>query len=102
MVILTPDNYSKNALTSGLQLKFSNNKVLTMKNTSWENIKIKYNQNGNLENYLPKKLIIEAGLMISSTGGDFKAIELKDTKIFIAGNKFVDKIVTEMVEKSLN
>ena len=50
----------------------------------------------------PKKLIIEAGLMISSTGGDFKAIELKDTKIFIAGNKFVDKIVTEMVEKSLN
>ena len=40
--------------------------------------------------------------MISSTGGDFKAIELNDTKIFIAGNKFVDKIVTEMVEKSLN
>ncbi len=49
----------------------------------------------------PNKLVIEAELIINSTGGDFKTVELKDSKIFIAGNKFVDKIVTEMVEKSL-
>ena len=46
-----------------------------------------------------KKLIIEASLIVNSTGGDFKNLELKGTKIFIAGNKFIDKIVIEMIEQ---
>ena len=44
-----------------------------------------------------KKLIIEASLIVNSTGGDFKNLELRGTKIFIAGNKFIDKIVIEMI-----
>ncbi len=47
----------------------------------------------------PEKLIIEAGLITNSTGGDIKSLELKGSKIFIAGNKFIDKIVIEMIEK---
>ena len=46
-----------------------------------------------------KNFIIEAGLIVNSTGGESKTIELKDSKIFIAGNKFIDKIVIEMIEK---
>ena len=45
-------------------------------------------------------VVQEAGLIVSSTGGNNKIIELKDSKIFIAGNKFVDRMVIEMVEKS--
>ena len=45
-------------------------------------------------------VVQEAGLIVSSTGGNSKIIELKDSKIFIAGNKFVDRMVIEMVEKS--
>jgi len=44
-------------------------------------------------------VVQEAGLIVSSTGGNSKIIELKDSKIFIAGNKFVDRMVIEMVEK---
>ena len=45
-------------------------------------------------------VVQEAGLIVNSTGGNSKIIELKDSKIFIAGNKFVDRMVIEMVEKS--
>ena len=45
-------------------------------------------------------IVQEAGLIVNSTGGKSKIIELKDSKIFIAGNKFVDRMVIEMVEKS--
>ena len=48
------------------------------------------------------KVVQEASLIVNSTGGNSKIIELKDLKIFIAGNKFVDKMVSEMVEESLN
>ena len=48
-----------------------------------------------------EELIIEASLYVNSTGGDFKNIEFKESKIFIAGNKFIDKMVIEMVEKNL-
>ena len=44
-------------------------------------------------------LNIEASLMVNSTGGNFRNIELKGTKIFIAGNKFIDKMVIEMIEQ---
>ena len=44
-------------------------------------------------------VVQEAGLIVSSTGGNNKIIELKDSKIFIAGNKFVDRMVIEVVEK---
>ncbi len=37
--------------------------------------------------------------MVNSTGGNFRNIELKGTKIFIAGNKFIDKMVIEMIEQ---
>ena len=45
-------------------------------------------------------IVQEAGLIVNSTGGKSKIIELKDSKIFIAGNKFVDRMVIEMVEKN--
>ena len=48
-----------------------------------------------------EELIIEASLYVNSTGGDFKNIKFKECKIFIAGNKFIDKMVIEMVEKNL-
>ena len=44
-------------------------------------------------------VVQEAGLIVNSTGGNSKIIELKDLKILIAGNKYVDKMVIEMVEK---
>ena len=47
----------------------------------------------------PEKLIIEASLITNSTGGDIKNIKFKGSKIFIAGNKFIDKMVIEMIEK---
>ena len=46
------------------------------------------------------KIVQEASLIVNSTGGSSKIIELKDSKIFIAGNKYVDRMVIEMVEKS--
>jgi myo-inositol-1(or 4)-monophosphatase len=48
------------------------------------------------------KVLQEASLIVNSTGGHSKIIDLKDLKIFIAGNKFVDKMVSEMIEESLN
>ena len=46
-----------------------------------------------------ERLIIETSLMVNTTGGYFKKAELKGLKILIAGNKFIDKIVIEMIEK---
>ena len=46
------------------------------------------------------KVLQEASLIVNSTGGHSKIIDLKDLKIFIAGNKFVDKMVSEMIEES--
>ena len=46
-------------------------------------------------------LVQEAGLIVHSTGGNNKIIELKDSKILIVGNKYVDRMVIEMVEKSI-
>ena len=48
-----------------------------------------------------KEFIIEGSLIVNSTGGDFKNLNLKDSKIFIAGNKFIDKIVIKMIEENL-
>ena len=45
-------------------------------------------------------VVQEAGLIVNSTGGNNKIIELKDSNILIAGNKYVDRMVIEMVEKS--
>ena len=44
-------------------------------------------------------VVQEAGLIVNSTGGNNKIIELKDSNILIAGNKYVDRMVIEMVEK---
>lgn len=46
-------------------------------------------------------VVQEAGLIVNSTGGNNKIIELKDSNILIAGNKYVDRMVIEMVEKSI-
>ena len=46
------------------------------------------------------KVLQEASLIVNSTGGHSKIIDLKDLKIFIAGNKFIDKMVIEMIEES--
>ena len=46
-------------------------------------------------------VVQEAGLIVNSTGGNSKIIELKDSNILIAGNKYVDRMVIEMVEKSI-
>ena len=46
-------------------------------------------------------IVQEAGLIVNSTGGNNKIIELKDSNILIAGNKYVDRMVIEMVEKSI-